>query len=164
MVASAPPGRPPAQATPDRVGASTLCLAAAWNVAVAACGGLVGFWMLDQFGVVGAIGFWPLGVVAGIVSRKITQKPSRPAGALVVGACILAYLVADVCYIHWRIDQGAEGWWKSCTLLPTYFKEFRTDVLVEAIMTGCGAYNGWWYATRPLWRPRQDFTQPTNPS
>ena len=46
------------------------------------------------------------------------------AGAVLVVACIGAFLVAEVCWIRWETVHGEESWLAAIKLLPTFVHEY----------------------------------------
>lgn len=144
---SEPQSNPPASPAP-RSPAYALPAALAWAVVVAVAGGLGCGWLISQFGVLGTLGLWMLGVIAGSVSCRITLGPHRAAAWSLVVACALAAVLAEVAWLHWNTKQGEEGWLKAVGLLPVLIKEFTLSVIVATVMTACGAHSAWWLAAR----------------
>ena len=108
-------------------------------------GYLVGL-LVVQFAELGAISLWGLGVLAGIVSRKITVEPSRVMGWSLVAAVLFAAVFAEVCWIHWKTVGGAESWMAAIKLLPNFVQTYKTAALFAAIAAAFGAYSAFWRA------------------
>jgi len=114
-------------------------LAIAWAVVTGTAGGYACGLAIGQFGRLGSASLWALGVLAGIVGRKIITAPSRLVGWVLVAACMCALVIAETCWIHWHTVQGEESWWVAFTLLPTFVRECRVSALFAVIFTGFGA-------------------------
>ena len=83
-------------------------LAVLWAIAVAAIGGHACGLAISQFGLFGSISLWGLGALAGHVGRRILGAPSRPVAWCLVVACVVAFVFAEVCWLHWNTVQGKE--------------------------------------------------------
>lgn len=114
-------------------------LAAAIGLATTFGGGFLCGVMIDQFGSIGAISLWALGFAAGLSANKLTQRSPEVAWILCI-ACLFAFVVAEVCWIHWNI-VGAETWVAALEEFPTFLKEYKVDAFIAAIFTffGCQA-------------------------
>jgi hypothetical protein len=122
-----------------------LLLAVAWALAVAVAGGYACGLAISvrRVGEVGCVLLWPLGALAGYLGRKIIKNPSRLVGWLLAGACGVALIFAEVCWIHWRTDQGATGWWTAFTWLPVFVQEYPRSALIGAIFAVLGAISAY---------------------
>ncbi|HUY35854.1 MAG TPA: hypothetical protein VMV69_24135 [Pirellulales bacterium] len=125
-----------------------LSLAIAWAVVVSIVGGVACGWLIGALGEIGSVGLWFLGFLAGTVSRKLTVAPSRVAACCQVAACMLAMVLAEVCWIHWNTRQGQGGWWVSVTFLPTLVKEYTVAAFLAAIFTAFGCFSAYGIADR----------------
>lgn len=120
-------------------GARNIPLAIAWAIVAGTAGGCACGLAIGQFGSLGSASLWLLGVLAGVVSRKILAAPSRVVGWVLVVACVCALVIAETCWIHWNTVQGKESWWTALTLLPTFVREYQLPALFAAIFTCFGA-------------------------
>ena len=119
-----------------------LPLAIAWAVLVAIGGGYLCGLAISRFGEFGSIALWPLGAVAGYVGRKIIGQPNRGVAWMLVAACVIAFLLAEVCWIRWCWPFWGEGegsWSEAVMLLPTFLQKYQMTVLIAAVFTFFGA-------------------------
>jgi hypothetical protein len=137
-------GQPP-DSTPS---AMQLPLVIGLALAVALLGGVACGWAISYFGELGSISLWLLGVLAGLAGKKIIAGPSRLTAWLLVVACVVAFAIAEICWIHWATKQGAEGWWKSVTLLLTFVQQYRIAALAGTIFTVFGALSAYRHTAR----------------
>lgn len=110
---------------------------------VAIAGGYACYWPISYYGELGSVSLWLLGAVAGFLGRKIIAGPSRLTGWLLVACCVVAFVIAETCWIRWETKQGAEGWWTSITLLPTFVQLYRRAALAGAIFTLLGSLSAY---------------------
>ena len=124
----------------DETASSDTMISAALGVATALGGGFLCGWMIDQFAPVGSISLWALGFVSGLAANKFTQSRSNTMACTLVVACVLAFVVAEVCWIRWNI-QGVETWTDAIAKFPLFLKQFRIDAFIAALFTffGCQA-------------------------
>ncbi len=115
----------------------------AWAVFMATCGGLACGLAIHRFGEFGSVSLWALGALSGYVGRKIIAAPSRSVGWGLVVANLSALVVAEVCWIHWKIVQGSESWWAAVGLLPTFILEYERAALVAAVFCIFGAWSAY---------------------
>ena len=101
---------------------------------------------LEQFGSLGAISLWATGGIAGFVAAKLI-KPHKVAGYVLAAGVVLAFVVAEICWIHWNI-VGAEEWPTAISMFPTFLKEYQMDALMGAIFTFFGAASAYRQAGR----------------
>lgn len=111
--------------------------------AIGVGGGYVCGLAIAQFGELGSVFLWALGAGAGFVGRKIITNPNRAVGWLLACACVLAFVVAETCWIHWETEQGSESWWAAVTLLPTFVQQYQIAALAGAIFTLFGAHSAY---------------------
>ena len=81
--------------------------------------------------------------MAGYVGRKIITHPSRLVGWFLAGASAVAFVLAEVCWIHWQTKQGAESWWKALTLFPVFVREYQVLALLSALCAFLGALSAY---------------------
>ena len=145
-----PEGVEPAAASPSgsRRPPRNVPLAVLWAIVVAIIGGYVCGLAISRFGSVGSISLWGLGALAGHVGRKILGAPSRPVAWCLVTACTVAFVFAEVCWIHWNTVQGREGWWTAIGFLPAFVDEYSLSALIGAIFTFTGALSAFQQTAR----------------
>ena len=114
-------------------------LAFLWAIAVAAIGGYLCGMAISEFGRFGAISLWGLGAGAGYVGRKILGAPSRPVAWCLVVACVVAFVFAEVCWLHWNTIQGEAGWWTAAGLFPQFLRQASIPAFIGGIFTFMGA-------------------------
>lgn len=100
-------------------------------------GGYLSGCAIDRFGAMGAVAIWATGGIAGFVAAKLVS-PDRAFGYLLAAAVVVAFLVAETCWIHWHI-KGAETLTAAVALLPQFFSDYSTDALVGGVLTFFGA-------------------------
>jgi len=111
-------------------------------------GGIACGWLIGEIGELGSIALWPLGFVAGTISRKLTVAPSRASAWCQVAACVLAMFVAEACWLHWNTLQGEKGWWVSMMLLPAFVKDYTVSAVVAGAFTVFGCFSAYGTAGR----------------
>lgn len=126
----APEMKPPPVESPEKRG-----LSVAWAVVVALAGGLACGWCLDRYGTLGAISLWPLGAIAGFIAARL-KLSGWFCGWALVAACLVAFLVAETCWIRWH---EAEDWWEAVRYWPTFITEYEVPVLVGTVLAAFGA-------------------------
>jgi hypothetical protein len=117
-------------------------------VLVATAGGYACYWPISYFGELGSVSLWLLGATAGFLGRKIVAGPSRMTGWLLVACCAVAFVIAETCWIRWETKQGAEGWWESIALLPTFVRLYRRAALIGTVFTFLGSLSAYRQTTR----------------
>jgi len=134
-----------ANALPDgsMMSAFGVPLVTALALTVAIGGGYACGLAIVQFSELGSVFLWALGAVAGYVGRKIITNPNRAVGWLLACACVLAFVVAETCWIHWETKQGAESWWAAFMLLPTFVQQYQIAALAGSIFTLFGAHSAY---------------------
>lgn len=136
-------GSPDVTSGSSRESANNAPWAIGWAVVAGMGGGYVCGLAISRFGEIGSISLWALGALAGYVGRKIISVPSRLVGWVLVVACGAAFVIAEVCWIHWNTKQGAESWWTAFTLLPMFVQEYEIAALFGAILTVFGALSAY---------------------
>ena len=124
----------------DDTPSSGTLIGAAVGLVTALAGGLLCGLMVDQFGSIGSISLWALGFLAGLAAFKLMQSRNNSVACILVVACVLAFLIAEVSWIHWNI-AGAESWMDALAKFPQFLKEFKVDAFIACIFTffGCQA-------------------------
>lgn len=124
-----------------KTGTKNIPLAIAWAILAGTAGGYACGLAVNRFGEIGSASLWAIGVLAGIVGRKITTAPSRLVGWFLVAACACALVIAETCWIHWNWNtvEARESWWAAFALLPTFVQKYQLAALFAAIFTGFGA-------------------------
>jgi hypothetical protein len=109
-------------------------------LATALGGGCLCGLMIDQFGSLGGISLWALGFIAGLAATKLTQRRSNAMACTLIAACVLAFIVAEVCWIRWNI-RDTETWSAAIAKFPLFLQQFRLDAFIAVIFTffGCQA-------------------------
>lgn len=122
----------------DRFSGSTayVVVATIAVVGVTLGGSLAGL-AINRFGSFGAVAIWALGGLLGWLTAKFVQ-PARSFGWLLAATVILAFLVAETCWIRWNI-VGADTWLQAIAKLPTFFQTYQLDCLAAGLMTVFGA-------------------------
>ena len=118
----------------------------AWAAVLALLGGIACGHVSVQYGLFGSVGLWALGALGGYVARKITIAPYRSGAWALVGACVVAYVVSEVCWIRWSTEQGEESWAKAIEMLPTYFSEYTLSAALGVLFAVFGAQSAFWQA------------------
>lgn len=124
----------PTQLDPLQV-ALVSCLA----MAVMSLGGYASGLAITKFGTLGAASLWLIGEVAGAAGRKLIPEKNKLAGVILAVACVVAFLVAEVCWIHWRIVPAQQSWSAAIRYLPTFVERYTTSALIGAICCFMGA-------------------------
>jgi len=114
-----------------------------WPMAVglAIVGVLLGGYLcgcvIDQFGSIGSVSIWALGGVLGWAAGKILA-PNTTVGYVLATAVVLAFFVAEICWIKWNI-VGVETWIDAAKKLPLFFRTYRIDSFITGLMAFFGA-------------------------
>lgn len=140
----APEMKPPPIESPEKRG-----LSVAWAVVVALAGGLACGWCVSKFAEWGSISLWALGFVAGLATRRLQLAGRFSAWALAI-ACIVAYVVAETCWLRWNTKNGEEGWWASICLWPLFLDEYTISALIGAVFAAFGAESAYRQTRRPI--------------
>ena len=117
----------------------SLVLAAGWATAVACLGGYASGLAITKLGTLGAASLWLVGEAAGFVGKRLVVEKSRLAGVLLIVACIGAFFIAEVCWIHWRTIPGKESWLAAIQFLPTFAQRFSIAAAIGGIFCLIGA-------------------------
>ena len=112
------------------------------GVATALLGGYLCGLMIDHFAPVGSISLWALGFIAGFAATKLTHRRSNATACILVVACALAFIVAEICWIRWNI-QGVETWTDAIAKFPLFLKQFRLDAFIAVIFTFFGGQSAY---------------------
>lgn len=123
--------------------AKNVPLAMVWALITATAGGFACGLVIDRYGELGSITLWAMGAVAGYVGQRILTGRSRLVGFVLIASCVSALVIAEVCWIHWNTEQGAESWLTAFTLLPTFVQEYERAALIGAMFTGFGAWSAY---------------------
>ncbi len=141
----------------------TLVGAAAWALVVAFGGGFACGWCISTLGTFGAVSLVVCGVLAGWVSRKITERASVSAGTLQAIAVCVAFFVAETCWLHWNTRQGEPGWLDAIRVWPLFVSEYTASVFIGAACAGYGAWSAYGSAAGGEYR-RKEPAEPVIPS
>jgi len=145
--ATLPPIPESVEAPTGTSGPQRLPIAIAWGVIVAVGGGFACGALLHAVGMLGAIGLWGLGALAGFVSRKITVTPCKGVAWGLVAAVAIAFLLAETYWIRNNIVQADGQWVKAITLLPTFAAQGGTVAMfIGALFTAFGASSAFFQA------------------
>lgn len=119
--------------------------AAVLGILVAGAGGWLTGLAVDQFGEVGSVTVWFVGVLAGLVVNRMGWRGNVAVFGLLVAGIAAAGVVAEVCWMRWNIQQ-ADSWGAAVQLLPRFIQEYRTSAFVMLIFVVFGslsAYHQW---------------------
>lgn len=115
------------------------------GILVAAAGGWLAGLAVDQFGEVGSVTVWFIGVLAGWVVDRMGWRGNVIVFGLLVAGIAAAGVVAEVCWMRWNIQQ-ADSWVAAVQLLPRFIQEYRTSafvMLVFIVFGSLSAYHQW---------------------
>ena len=118
-------------------------LAILWTLITATAGGFACGLVIDRFGELGCISLWAMGAFAGFVAQRILGGRSRLVGLVLIASCVSTLVIAETCWIHWHIKQGAESWLAAFGLLPTFVQDYERSALIGAIFTAFGAWSAY---------------------
>lgn len=124
-------------------------LAVAWAFIVALVGGYACGWCVSEFAEWGSVSLWALGFVAGLAARRL-QLPRRFSAWALAIACIIAYVVAETCWLRWNTKNGNEGWWASVCLWPLFLNDYTISALIGAVFAAFGADSAYRQTRRPI--------------
>ena len=79
-------------------------------------GGYLAGCAIAKWGTIGSVSLWAAGGIAGWLAAQFLS-PNRQVGYLLAASVVIAFLVAEVCWIHWRI-VGGDTWIDAIRLLP----------------------------------------------
>lgn len=114
---------------------------AALGVATVLFGGYLGGCAIDEFGRLGGAALWGAGALAGFIASK-TVVPQKNFGYALAAAVVLAFFVAEACWIHWNI-VGAEAWPAAIAKLPEFFSTYTFDAAIGGLFTFFGAQSAY---------------------
>ena len=81
--------------------------------------------------------------VAAVAAGNDAKHFEALVGLVLVAACVSAFVIAEVCWIHWKTVQGDESWWVALTWFPTFVQENEGTALIAAIFTGFGSWSAY---------------------
>ena len=131
-------GIPPERAT-SATSPLQLVLLTGWAIAVACLGGYLCGLAIAKLGTIGTASLWLAGEGAGFVGRKLISEKSRIAGTILVFACLIAFVFAEVCWIHWRIIPARESWLAAVRYLPTFVEKYTLAAVIGGVFCFMGA-------------------------
>ena len=123
----------------EPVGVVGTILIIALSILVAHMGGYLCGMAISQWGTTGSLVLWPLGALAGWIGRKLSPTPRLSNAIVLVVGTVLAFLIAEVCWLHWNTKQGAASWLEAVRWLPTFFVEYQVPALIAGFFTAMGA-------------------------
>ena len=126
----------------------TRALSLVWAIFVALGGGAACGWCMSKLNDVGTPSLWALGFFAGVVGRKLQLSGRFAAWSLAI-ACLLAYLVAETCWLRWNTAQGEAGWWSSICLWSLFIKEYAVSAILGVAFAAFGAESAFRQTRRP---------------
>ena len=97
--------------------------------------------MIDNFGMLGAIGLWALGAVAALAHRRWRRIDQSSAIILCI-ALALAFCLAEIYWIQKNIVD-AETFAKAAKLFPTFLSEYKVEAFAAGIFTVFGMGSFW---------------------
>lgn len=116
-----------------------LVLILCWGAAVMSLGGFSAGLAITKLGTLGVASLWLVGEAAGIVGRKLVPEKSTLAGVVLVVACVGAFVLAEVCWLHWTRRDGAESWLAAIKLLPKFVQIYTLAAVIGAVFCFIGA-------------------------
>lgn len=138
------PYRQPSQRSPSQPpGGARLGGAIAWVVIVLIAGGALASYCVLRFGERGLFVVWPLGWISGVVAAKILGGRSQLVGGLLVVACFGMTTIAEVYWIHEKIDGADESWFKAISLLPAFIQQFQISAFIALVISIIAAISAW---------------------
>jgi hypothetical protein len=118
----------------------------AWAVVVAIAGGLISGVLIMKFGRLGNLALMAIGVLGGVVSRKISRKAVPLFGWALVAATFLAMVLAQVYWIKHEPAWHVDTWMEAFVAWPKMFSKSQTPMFLGLICAGFGAYSAYWRA------------------
>lgn len=109
------------------------------SLILAFLGGFLCGLAVNRFGETGSISLWLAGGVAGYLARKLLSQPRKNVGWMLAVANVFAFLAAEVCFVHWNFEKGAESLLAAIRLLPEFVQNYQLSVLIGGIFTVFGA-------------------------
>lgn len=97
--------------------------------------------MIDNFGMLGAIGLWGLGAAAAILHRR-WRRIDKTSALILSVALLLAFCLAEIFWIQNNIVD-AETFAKAAKMFPQFLKEYKVDAFAAGIFTVFGMSNFW---------------------
>lgn len=143
-----------------KVSLPRLTMAIGWALVVAVGGGFLCGLAVSRYGTFGAVGLAVFGVLGGSISHKITRGPSKVAALALLLAMVVAFFVAETCWIRWNTENGELGWWAAITTWPAFIREKELAALIGAACAVWGAWSAYGCAMSPA----PPHTLPTAPA
>lgn len=131
-----------------RLPAGTVGLLIGWFLLVALGGGVLSGWSIYYFGSVGNLTLVIVGVLAGVVARKIAGWGELWIVVALVLAMLVCWYLAEAFWLYWGGFQGAETWWGAMRMVLTLPKDGRTAFFIGAFCTAVGVYSAYWQLMR----------------
>ncbi len=118
------------------------------GVLVATAGGVLCGMAINRFGELGSLSLWGLGVIAGIIARRVMGQPCRGVAWGLVAACIIAAFVAETWWMRYAPILGHTDWQQAIAYWPTFIGRYTTAAVIAALFTGFGATSAFWSVAR----------------
>jgi hypothetical protein len=129
-----------------------IAFAAIWVLVILVVGAPLCAWAIDAKGWFASVLLWPLGWLGGAVAHKILGGKSKVVGGLLVAACVVIFLFAEVAWIHWNWalatsaddkNLGTETWFEAVALVPTLIDRSTLTVAVAGLFCAFGAISAY---------------------
>ena len=135
----------PSQPTPSKQPPNNVRLGCAilWAVVVLVAGGALASYCVLRIGERGLFVVWPIGWAGGLVASKILGGRSKVVGGLLVVACFGLTLIAELSWIHEKIEGADESWFKTISLLPAFARQFQISAFIALVLAIFGAMAAW---------------------
>jgi hypothetical protein len=133
-------------AAPQPPPLSTVLAAIGWAIVVAVVGGILCGWTVVIFGRMGLISLLLLGILAGVVSRRITGRGWMWVGIVQAAAVILAWFLADIYwlrYAEFAVGEGADSWLEAMQMFFTLHDLAPQFFFVGLVCTALGAISAY---------------------
>jgi len=98
--------------------------------------------MIDQFGATGGISLWALGFVSGSMAVKTTHGRSLVLAGALIAACVAAFVIAEVLWIHWNI-KDADTLSAALAKFPLFLKEYKVSAFIAGVFTFFGCHSAY---------------------
>lgn len=132
--------------SPQPLSLPTVLAAIGWAIVVAVVGGIASGWTVVKFGIMGLVSLLLLGILAGVVSRRITGRGVVWIGAMQAAAILLAWYLADVYWLRYAKfvgDDGAETWLEAMQMFFTLHDVASRFFFVGLVCTLLGAVSAY---------------------